>query len=263
MNNTQRPVVVSFSGHDPCGGAGIQADIEAITSHHCHAASIITCLTEQDTRNVAEIVPQNPDNLIRQAKTLLRDLPVHAFKIGLIGHADTVQVIYDIIRRHPLIPVILDPILAAGGGAELANEDLISSMRELLLPHTTVLTPNCAEARRLTGLEDIEACGTSLFEKFGCEYVLITGADVATEKSVTNYLFHDNHRDNYTWERLPSNYHGSGCTLAASIAALFAHGVPPLRAISNAQEYTWNCLKAAYKTGAGQSNPNRFFWRDE
>ena len=271
MNNTQRPVVVSFSGHDPCGGAGIQADIEAITSHHCHAARIITCLTEQDTRNVAEIVPQNSDNLIRQAKSLLSDLPVHAFKIGLIGHADTVQVIYDIVRRYPLIPVILDPILAAGGGTDLANEDLINSIRELLFPLTTVLTPNCQEARRLTGLEDIEACGVRLLE-YGCEYVLITGADEDTE-SVENRLFKKQIPptplqkggllESYTWARLPSKYHGSGCTLAASIAALFAHGVEPLQAINDAQEYTWNCLQTAYKTGAGQSNPNRFFWRDE
>lgn len=260
MKNTQRPVVVSFSGHDPCGGAGIQADIEVITSYHCHAATIITCLTEQDTKNVSAIVPQNPDNLIRQAKTLLNDLPVHAFKIGLIGHTDTAQVIYDIVRHYPLIPVILDPILAAGGGTDLANDGLIESMRHLLLPLTTVLTPNFTEARRLTNLDDIEACGLKLLD-FGCEYVLMTGADEATE-SVENRLLNYQYQENYTWARLPSKYHGSGCTLAASIAALFAHGVEPLKAINDAQEYTWNCLQSAYKTGAGQSNPNRFFWRD-
>lgn len=259
--NISRPVVISFSGHDPTGGAGIQADIEAITSHNCHAASLITCLTTQDTKNVAEIMPQNPDNLRKQAKTLLHDLPVHAFKIGLIGHMDIAQVIYDIVRKYPLIPVVLDPILAAGGGTNLANDTLIDAMKELLLPLTTVLTPNCNEARRLTGLDDIEACGLSLLEKFGCEYVLITGADEATE-SVENRLFHHHHKDSFTWARLPSHYHGSGCTLAASIAALLAHGVPPIRAISNAQEYTWHSLQTAYKTGAGQSNPNRFFWRD-
>ncbi|MDD2863229.1 MAG: hydroxymethylpyrimidine/phosphomethylpyrimidine kinase [Methylococcales bacterium] len=264
MTSTQnplRPVVVSFSGHDPCGGAGIQADIEAITSHHCHAASIVTCLTAQDTKNVAEIMPQNPDKIRQQAKMLLHDLPVHAFKIGLIGHADTAQVIYDIVRKYPLIPVILDPILAAGGGTILANDTLISAMKELLLPLTTVLTPNCNEARQLTGLDDIDACGMKFLEHFGSEYVLITGADEATE-SVENRLFHHHHKDSFTWARLPSTYHGSGCTLAASIAALLAHGVPPIRAISNAQEYTWHSLQKAYKTGAGQSNPNRFFWRD-
>lgn len=260
MQITQRPVVVSFSGHDPTGGAGVQADIETITSHHCHAASIITCLTMQDTKDVAEIVPQNPDYLIHQANTLLQDLPVHAFKIGLIGHVDTVQIIYDIISRYPLIPVILDPVLAAGGGQLLASDELVEVMCELLLPKTTVLTPNCKEARRLTGVDDIEMCGLKLLE-FGCEYVLITGADEQTE-SVVNRLFHHNHKDSFSWARLSSNYHGSGCTLAASIAALLAQGVAPLQAINDAQEYTWHCLQAGYKTGAGQSNPNRFFWRE-
>lgn len=259
--NISRPVVISFSGHDPCGGAGIQADIEAITSHYCHAAGIITCLTMQDTRNVAEIMPQSPDNIIKQTKMLLRDLPVHAFKIGLIGHADTAQVIYDIVRKHPLIPVVLDPVLAAGGGKNLAGETLISAMKELLLPLTTVLTPNCNEARKLTGLDDVHECGRSLLEHFNCDYVLITGADEQTE-SVENHLFHHNHEDRFTWARLPSSYHGSGCTLAASIAALLAQGVPPIRAIRNAQEYTWHSLQRAYKTGAGQSNPNRLFWRE-
>lgn len=261
MQFTQRPVVVSFSGHDPSGGAGLQADIETITSHHCHAASIITCLTEQNTKNVAEIVPQKPEHIIRQAKTLLNDMPVHAFKIGLIGHADTARAIYEVVRVYPLVPIILDPILAAGGGTNLANEELLNVMRELLLPLTTVLTPNCQEARRLTGLDDIEMCGLKLRD-YGCENVLITGADEATE-SVTNRLFNFEHQQNYTWARLPANYHGSGCTLAASIAALFALGVEPLQVINDAQEYTWHSLQAAYRTGAGQLNPNRFFWRDE
>lgn len=261
MQVSQRPIVVSFSGHDPSGGAGIQADIETITSYHCHAASVITCLTEQDTSNVAEIVPQSPEKILRQTNRLLHDLPVHAFKIGLIGHEETAHIIYEIVKKYPLIPIILDPILAAGGGANLSNDALLKTMRELLLPLTTVLTPNCSEARKLTGLNEIEVCGKELVNQFGCEYVLITGADEATE-SVTNRLFHSSGNENYIWSRLPSRYHGSGCTLASSIAALFAHGIEPLKAISDAQEYTWNTLQAAYKTGAGQSNPNRFFWRD-
>ena len=260
MQNTQRPVVVSFSGHDPCGGAGIQADIETIVSHNCHAASIITCLTEQDTKNVTKIVPQLPENITQQANTLLRDIPVHAFKIGLIGHVDTVRAIYDIVRHYPLVPVILDPILAAGGGTDLANDELLNAICDLLLPLTTVITPNCQEARRLSGLKNIETCGLKLLE-LGCEYILITGADEETE-SVTNHLFTHDYQDSYTWARLPARYHGSGCTLAASIAALFAHGIEPLQAINNAQEYTWHSLQAAYQICGWKANPNRFFWRD-
>jgi hydroxymethylpyrimidine/phosphomethylpyrimidine kinase len=205
-------------------------------------------------------VPQNPDNIRKQAKKLLDDLPVHAFKIGLIGHTDTVQVIYDIIKNYPLIPIILDPILAAGGGTSLANDDLLTAMRELLLPLTTVLTPNRLEARRLTNLETVEEGGFKLVT-LGCEYVLITGADEAME-SVENLLFHVQQSEIYNWAKLPATYHGSGCTLASSIASLLALGVEPMQAINDAQEYTWQSLKTGYRTGAGQMNPNRFFWRD-
>lgn len=259
MNHMQRPVVVSFSGHDPSGGAGIQADIETIVSHQCHAASVITCFTAQDTANVAKVMPQNPENIVQQADILLRDIPVHAFKIGLIGHIEVAHAIHEIIQKFPLIPVVLDPILTAGGGKSLADTVLIDTIRTLLLPLTTVLTPNVQEAKRLTQLDDVKACGTRLLE-LGAENVLVTGGDENTE-SVVNQLFSTNYHESYTWARLPLRYHGSGCTLASSIASLLALGVPSIQAVNDAQEYTWHSLQSAYQTGGGQVNPNRLFWR--
>jgi hydroxymethylpyrimidine/phosphomethylpyrimidine kinase len=257
-----RPVVLSFSGHDPSGGAGVQADIETLVSHRCHAASIITALTEQDTKNVKKLIPQKPEAFISQASTILTDLPVKAFKIGLIGHHETASAIHTLLRQHPHIPVILDPVLAAGGGANLSNELLIDAIVELLLPCTTVLTPNSEEARKLTGLTNLNDCGLALLDK-GCDYVLITGSHENTP-SVSNQLFHDKRCwETYTWDRLPFSYHGSGCTLAASIAALIAHGLEPLQAVNEAQEYTWNSLNTAYQPGNGQHIPNRFFWVDD
>ena len=146
--STHCPVVLSFSGHDPSGGAGVQADIETLVSHQCHSASVITALTEQDTRNVIKLIPQSPENIISQANRILADLTINAIKIGLIGHHETVYAIYEILKAHPHIPVILDPVLAAGGGTELSSEQLITELVELLLPCTTVLTPNSEEARR-------------------------------------------------------------------------------------------------------------------
>ncbi len=259
MNYLQRPVVISFSGHDPCGGAGIQADIETIVSHQCHAASVITCLTMQNTLNVAKIMPQKSEDIVQQADLLLCDMPVHAFKIGLIGHVQVVHAVYEIIQKYPLVPVILDPVLAAGGGKELADTALIEAIRTLLLPLTTVLTPNVQEARRLTECNDIKMCGERLLN-LGCDYVLVTGGDEKTE-SVVNHLFYANHSEKYTWARLPLHYHGSGCTLASSIACLLALGVEPVLAINDAQEYTWHSLQRAYQSGGGQANPNRLFWR--
>ena len=241
--STQRPVVLSFSGHDPSGGAGVQADIETLISHQCHSASVITALTEQDTRNVKKLIPQKPENIVSQANRILADLTVNAFKIGLIGHHETAYAIHEILKAHPKIPVILDPVLAAGGGAQLYSDYLITEIIELLLPCTTVVTPNSEEARKLVGHENLEQCGLEMLAQ-GCEYVLITGTHESTP-AVSNQLFYDNQIwETYTWDRLPHSYHGSGCTLATSIAALIAHGLEPIQAVMEAQEYTWNSLNS-------------------
>jgi len=258
----KRPIVLSFSGHDPCGGAGVQADIETVVSHQCHSASIITALTEQDSHNVKKVIPQQSEHIISQANTLLNDFQISAFKIGLIAHHETALAIYAVLKQYPEIPVVLDPVLAAGGGTELANERLISTLIDLLLPCVTVLTPNSHEARLLSGHEELAACGLDLLAK-GCRYVLITGTHEQTPV-VNNQLFHDQQLwETYTWDRLPYSYHGSGCTLAASIAALLAHGLEPIQAVMEAQEYTWNSLNSAYLPGKGQHNPNRFFWMED
>lgn len=254
------PVVLCFSGHDPSGGAGLQADIETLTSHHCHCVSVITALTEQDSRNVKKILPQTPENIITQANTLFDDMPIAAIKIGLVGHYETAQAISSILQQHPELPVVFDPVLAAGGGTSLANAQLIAAMNEFLLPYTTVLTPNSIEARQLVGQEDIDVCGLALMEK-GCEYVLITGSHESTPKAVENKLYHQQQMiEAFSWDRLPYSYHGSGCTLASSIAGLLAQGLDGFSAIAEAQDYTWNALDNAYKIGKGQHNPNRFFW---
>lgn len=262
MLSHRRPAVFCFSGHDPSGGAGLQADIETLVSHHCHAVGVITTLTEQDTHNVKKLIPQMPEDIIRQAECVLQDIAVTCFKIGLMGHVNTVRALDSLLTQWPTQPVILDPILAAGGGAVLSNNELIQLIIALLLPKTTVLTPNSQEARQLTGLTDLTACGLKLLD-LGCRYVLITGAheDTAT---VNNQLFYDGKlQETYSWDRLPHSYHGSGCTLAASVAGLIAHGLEPQQAIFEAQEYTWNSLNNAFQTGTGQYNPNRLFWLHE
>ena len=260
--STNRPVVLSFSGHDPSGGAGIQADIEALVSHQCHACSVITVLTEQDSRNVKKLIPQDPQNIIQQADTLLADFKIAAIKIGLIGHHETADAIHSILIRHPYVPVVLDPVLAAGGGKPLANEQLITAITELLIPCTTVLTPNSEEARKLAKQQDLAACGFIL-QSQGADYVLITGTHVQSQRVNNQVFMADKKSETFSWERLPESYHGSGCTLASTIAALIAHGLDPFTAITEAQEFTWNSLAAAYRPGHGQFNPNRLFWMEE
>ncbi len=253
------PIILCFSGHDPSGGAGIQADIETLASQNCHTCSIITALTEQNSHNVKKLLPQKSEDIYRQAVTLLADFKINAIKIGLIGHPDIVTVISAILDDCPNVPVVLDPVLAAGGGTSLASASLIQKMQSKLLPKTTVLTPNSQEARRLTGQTDLNDCADQLLD-FGCQSVLITGTHEQTD-SVINTLFRPGISPEYfQWSRLPEEYHGSGCTLASAITARIALGDELVSACYNAQEYTWNALYQGFKPGMGQHHPNRLFW---
>ncbi len=257
------PVVLCFSGNDATGGAGIQADIEAIASMGGHTAPVITALTVQDSRNVFHVEAVNPALVIEQARAVLEDMPVAAVKIGLIGSVENVEVIHTLLSDYPSLPVVLDPIIRAGGGSPLATEELQAAMTELLFPQTTVLTPNSEEARQLAHEADtLEACAQELLDR-GCRWVLVTGTHENTE-AVDNLLFgHGGASERFSWGRLPHSYHGSGCTLAASISGLLAHGLEPFTAIHEAQEYTWESLKNGYRPGMGQHLPNRLFWAGE
>ncbi|MGR8929436.1 MAG: bifunctional hydroxymethylpyrimidine kinase/phosphomethylpyrimidine kinase [Gammaproteobacteria bacterium] len=259
---TNRPIVLCFSGHDPSGGAGIQADIETIFSHHCHPASVITALTEQDSRNVKKLIPQHPDNIISQAETLLADFDVAAIKIGLIGDAGVARAIAQVLRQCRNIPIVLDPVLAAGGGTALAGQELIDTLIEQLLPVTTMLTPNSEEARRLGRQQDLADCAKWLQQQ-GADYVLITGSHEQSELVHNRLFMPDGLSEIFNWARLPHHYHGSGCTLASAIAALLAQGLDVFAAANEAQEFTWQSLAAAYKPGRGQHNPNRLFWMED
>lgn len=254
------PVVMALSGLDPTGGAGIQADIEAIASMGCHTLPIVTVLTVQTSRNVLRYENIDPLLLIEQARAVLGDIPAQAFKLGMMGNVQTIEAVHSILQDYPDIPVVLDPIIAAGGGAALATNEAIAAMRELLFPLTTIITPNSQEARLLaTEADTLDACAEQL-QDMGCEYVLITGTHEDTPE-VTNTLY-TNHRrlESFSWDRLPHSYHGSGCTLAAGISALLAHGLDPFNAVHEAQEFTWQSLRQGFRPGQGQYFPDRLFW---
>lgn len=258
------PVVMTLAGNDPSGGAGIAADIETIVSLGCHPAPVITTLTVQDTHNVQTLLPVDSKLVLAQACAILNDMPVAAFKIGVIGSAENAAVLHALLTAYREIPVVLDPVLAAGGGAELADKALIEAI-QTLLPLTTILTPNSVEARRLAPEADtLSACAMALLAR-GCRYVLLTGGHEPTDEVVNSLYGNNRLLETYHWRRLPYSYHGSGCTLAAAIAALLAQGHEPRSggspsAIYRAQDYTWRSLEAGYKAGGGQMLPNRLFW---
>lgn len=254
------PIVMTFSGHDPSGGAGIQADIETLGSQGCLATTVITTLTVQDSRDVIEFKAIDATHVITQARAVLEDMPVAAFKIGMIGSIENAEAIHSLLQDYPHIPVVLDPVLASGGGTRLGNAELLQSIRVLLLPLTTILTPNSVEARLLAPEADtLDACAFALLDQ-GAGYVLLTGTHENTPH-VVNSLYHAHQMlESFTWERLPHSYHGSGCTLAACIAGMMAHELDPFHAVHEAQDFTWNALQQGYRPGMGQHFPDRFFW---
>lgn len=254
------PVVMVFAGLDPTGGAGVQADIEAIASMGGHTAPLITALTVQDTCDVKSFTPVDALLLVEQARAVLEDMPVHAFKLGMLGSVEVVEAVHSLLVDYPDVPVVFDPVLAAGGGQALASPDMLDAVVSLLLPQTTVLTPNSQEARALAvGADTLDACAQELLSR-GAEFVLITGTHENTPQ-VENTLYANMRKlETFTWERLPLSYHGSGCTLASAIAGLLAQGLEPFTAIYEAQEYAWETLQHGYRLGMGQALPNRLFW---
>jgi hydroxymethylpyrimidine/phosphomethylpyrimidine kinase len=251
---------MAVAGSDPTGGAGIQADIEAIASMGCHAAPVITAVTVQDTTNVMAFTPQTDELVMEQARAVLEDMPVAAIKIGFLGSVEIIETLHVLLRDYPDIPVVLDPVFTAGGGAVLADEDMINALRALLLPQCTMLTPNTQEARVLApGADSQDACAMAILER-GVEYVLITGTHDNTPQVVNQLYGSARKLDSFSWQRLPGEFHGSGCTLSAALCGLLAQGQEPVAAANEAQEYTWQTLRHGYRLGMGQRLPNRLFW---
>jgi hydroxymethylpyrimidine/phosphomethylpyrimidine kinase len=267
---------MTFAATDPSSGAGLQADILALASIGCHPLSVVTGVTVQDTVGVDSVLPLDADWINDQARTILEDVQVAAFKLGLLGSVENVAVIAEIMADYPDVPLLIDPILTSGRGDDLTNEEMQAAMCELLFPQATLITPNSLEARRLAYYDEndeikhssLEECAQRLLA-MGTEYVMITGTHERTT-DVVNALYGGNMQTEnslikaYHWERLSGSYHGSGCTLTSAIAACLAHGLSMEEAIQEAQEYTWQTLKNAFRPGMGQFIPDRFFWaRDD
>ncbi len=257
VNKNKRPIVLVIAGHDPSGGAGIQADIESIANTGCHAITVITSLTAQNTDKVTKISSQDPSFFREQIKLILDDFTISACKIGMIGSPEIVSVIREELLDIK-VPVILDPIINSGTGENLSPKKTYEKILSELLPLSRIITPNCLEAKILTGTDDLKIAAEKLLS-YGAKSVLITGS-YEKINTVLNTLYEKNSPPiRYEWERLTDSFHGSGCTLSSRIAANIALGNNLKHAVKDAQEYTWRTLKYGFKLGKRQIHPNRFF----
>jgi hydroxymethylpyrimidine/phosphomethylpyrimidine kinase len=240
-----RPCVLVFSGLDPSGGAGIQADIEAIAAQGAHALPIVTALTVQDNERVFEVAPVDAGLLTRQAMLLADTMPIRAVKLGIPGNLANAEAIAGIVlllrARQPALPVVLDPVLASGHGDALARGNALAALAPLLAV-ATVATPNLPEAAAL--------------ELSGCPHVLVTGGHGAGDEVVNRWHSRDGMRE-WRWPRLPGEFHGSGCTLASSLAARLALGDAMAQALERAQRCCNQSLADSYEVAPGQRIPRR------
>jgi hydroxymethylpyrimidine/phosphomethylpyrimidine kinase len=247
--------ILAIGGHDPGGGAGIQADIEAIAANGGHAVTAITALTVQDTVNVSRVVPIEAELFRQTLATLDGDFTIDAIKIGLIGDVGIAEVIADFLDSHQDIPVVLDPVLAAGGGTEMSSRQLREFMLDRLLPYVALVTPNLPEAQRLTGEKDAAGCASALLDK-GAGAVFVTGGHDGGD-TIINLWFDGNSEQRFEWERLEGEFHGSGCTLASAVAVFLAREMPVKLALRLAQAFTHDALAKAEQLGRGQKIPRR------
>jgi hydroxymethylpyrimidine/phosphomethylpyrimidine kinase len=251
-----RRTVLVFAGADPSGGAGIAADILAIAAQGAHALPVITALTVQDNDRVYEVLPVDSDVVRRQALALINKVAIDAVKIGIPGNRANAEAIAQLIGTlrlaRPGLPVVLDPVLASGAGDALTRVDALAP----LLPLASVIVPNLPEAKALCDAAVTVADQAAGLRAFGGADVLVTGGH-AHGALVVNRWFGAHGERTWRWPRLPGAFHGSGCTLAAAIAARLACGDDIEQALGAAQQYCHQALADSFTIGAGQRIPQR------
>ena len=254
-----KPLILCYSGLDPTGGAGLQADIEALAALGCLGLPIATCLTVQNTQGVREIHPSPADLVERQIDHLLEDLTPQMIKVGLLGSVEIIGPLLSALSRLPTVPLILDPILSAGGNQRALASDIIQKkIMADLLPRAALLLPNLGEAQQLSTQSAPPAIAAQ-FAQAGSRDLLITDVHPDQDK-VIHLLFREGSQiAQYEYPRLPHQYHGSGCTLTSSACAFLAKGQPMEKALGNALDFTWQSLYHGQPIGKGQWLPNRFY----
>lgn len=253
------PRVLSIAGSDPSGGAGIQADIKAISASGGYAMAAITALTIQNTTGVSGVEFMSPDFVAGQIDAVYADIKVDSVKIGMIANAGIADSVADTLTRHNTPHIVLDPVMVAKGGDRLLAEDAVASLRMRLLPLATVLTPNLPEAAALLEegeidtVEDLPALAERLLA-LGPTAILLKGGHLSGPDS-PDYLAT---QDGGTWlygERIATkNTHGTGCTLSAALDTQLALTHDPLTAARNAKAYVTKAIAGADSLGVGSGH---------
>ena len=252
------PVMLSIAGSDPSGGAGIQADLKTATALGVYSGAVVTALTAQNTLGVQAIHQVPAEFVAEQLRSVLGDLDVVAVKIGMLGTAEVARTVAQALREHGVPHVVLDPVMVATSGDRLVPEDAVATIREVLLPLSTVVTPNVPEAALLAGLrvgtvDDLETAGRRLVES-GADAALVKGGHLDGDDSVDVLVTADDVRRLSAPRLRTPHTHGTGCTLSAAVASFLVRGEPVDRAVARAKDYLVAALASGSRrhVGAGR-----------
>ena len=255
--------VMTIAGSDSGGGAGIQADLKAFAANGVHGTSAITAITAQNTVAVTDVLALPPSLVANQIDAIIDDIGADAVKTGMLPNAAIIETVADRIRTHALSPVVIDPVMVTSSGSRLLEDDAVEAIRSRLMPLATLVTPNTREAAVLTGapvetVDDMRRAARYLVESTGAQAVLVKGGHL--DGPATDVLFDGRDFTEFTEERIDTtSNHGTGCTLASSIAANLAKGADLPTAVANAKAYVTNAMRAATPIGAGHGPLNHFY----
>ncbi|GAA0414725.1 hydroxymethylpyrimidine/phosphomethylpyrimidine kinase [Massilia aurea] len=267
MQNQPLPLILSFGVCDPVGALGVQSDVAAFAALGCHGLSAIAGLLVSDSARVEHMYELDSDWMAEQARALLEDMPIAAFKVGAVGTALHLAAIAEIVSDYPDAPLILDPFLSALPDAGMGDEEMLMALRSILAPQATALILSQAELGRMAELwrdggdadpgnldEDVAELTSS-----GLQYVLVTGTR-DTAGACSNRLFDTSGEvARVDWQHLPGPFLGAGNTYSAAFTALMARGMDAPTALAVAQEYTTGALENAQRFGMGKFIPAKFF----
>jgi hydroxymethylpyrimidine/phosphomethylpyrimidine kinase len=263
------PLVLTFGVADPVGAIGIQADCASFAAMGCHGLSVVTGLLIGDTARIEDVQEIDADWVADQARVVLEDMPIAAFKVGAISSVETISVIAEIVSDYADIPLVLDPFLTGLPEQTIESEDVVTAMRELLIPQATLLLLSAVELSRLAetwrepSTEDTLLLDAMHVIEMGCEYLLVTGTP-ADVHEVVNSLFSEKglvRQDR--WQRVHGVFAGAGSTMSATSAAMLANGLDVPEAVFEAQEFVIASIAHAQRLGMGKLIPDRYFWARE
>jgi len=259
MKNAYYPCACTIAGSDSGGGAGVQADIKAFSALGVWGCSVLTAITAQNTAEVRQSLPV-PTGMIReQMEAVFADFPVTACKTGMLATAECVAAVADALPADG-VRLVVDPVIVATSGAALLDAAGEQALVELLMPRAAIITPNIAEACRLTGRESIttrgkmEAVAEELLNT-GARAVLLKGGDMTGRKAV-DLLLSEGEFTFFEGKRYPYEVHGSGCCLSAALAAHLARGATLEDACREAKVFTTEAIRYAVPSSSGRGSVN-------